>query len=290
MAFLDTKHKRKSFTLTTLLVSLLLLLLFYSKLTYQKPPVEKGIVIHWGTMDFGNGKVQLNEKIHSTLQKTAISPVKQSPPQKPKKENEQALPLEEALTHETEETIKINQHKEATRKAEEAAREAKAERVAREKRETEEKIRQEQEARKKKLDALIAGIGKPTGKTTVSKGNDPQIGDKGQTEGDPYATTHYSITENGQGTSGYGLNGRTLVKRGKVQQKCNEVGRVVVQIVVDRNGRVVEAIPGVKGTTNRVPCLLEPAKETALLHQWNVDAKAPLQQTGFVVVNFKLGQ
>ena len=70
----------------------------------------------------------------------------------------------------------------------------------------------------------------------------------------------------------------------------NEEGRVVVRITVDRSGKVIKADPGVKGTTNNAPCLLEPARKTALLHQWNSDSNAPAQQIGFVVVNFKLGQ
>ena len=52
----------------------------------------------------------------------------------------------------------------------------------------------------------------------------------------------------------------------------------------------IATTPGVKGTTNNAPCLLEPARKTAFLHKWNLDAKAPTQQIGFVVVNFKLGQ
>ena len=66
-------------------------------------------------------------------------------------------------------------------------------------------------------------------------------------------------------------------------------GVVVVRITVDRKG-CVQAEPGVKGTTNTHPCLLQPAKETALLHKWFSDDKAPAQQIGFVVIQFKLGE
>ena len=113
---------------------------------------------------------------------------------------------------------------------------------------------------------------------------------KGNPNGDPYATTYYGAPGSGSGGGGYGLNGRSLVSRGKVQQECNEDGRVVVRIVVDRNGKVIQATPGVRGTTNNAPCLLEPARKTAFLHKWNLDGNAPAQQIGFVVVNFKLGQ
>ena len=63
MSFLDTRHKKKSFTLTTLLLSVLLLLLFYIGLTYLDPPEENGIAVNFGTMDFGSGNKQPKQKI-----------------------------------------------------------------------------------------------------------------------------------------------------------------------------------------------------------------------------------
>ena len=65
---------------------------------------------------------------------------------------------------------------------------------------------------------------------------------------------------------------------------------VIVKIVVNKSGNVTEATPGVRGTTNTSPCLLEPAKKIALSHKWPADPKAPTRQIGFVSVNFKLSQ
>lgn len=135
-------------------------------------------------------------------------------------------------------------------------------------------VKKEQETDKKKLDALIGGLNNKHGRINM----------------DSYSTTYYGSPISGSGTGGYGLKGRLLVNQGKVPQECNEEGRVVVRIVVDRNGNVISATPGVKGTTNNHPCLLEPAKKTALMHKWNLDSNAPSQQTGFVVVNYKLGE
>ncbi|MBT8187914.1 MAG: energy transducer TonB [Croceitalea sp.] len=302
MSFLDTRHKKKSFTLTTLLLSVLLLLLFYIGLTYLDPPEEKGIAVNFGTMEFGSGNIQPKQKIKSEPLDIP------RPPNEPEKveaveseTNEQKVveekvekeqSAEKLLTQESDESIRIKQQKEAKRKAEAAAQKekAEAERVAREKQEAEERLRKEQEAKKKKLDALMGGIGKSDGEASGSEGDDKQAGDKGQPDGDPYATTYYGAPGSGTGTGGYGLSGRSLANKGKVQQDCNEDGRVVVRIVVDRNGKVIKATPGVKGTTNNDPCLLEPARKTAFLHQWNLDPNAPAQQIGFVVVNFKLGQ
>ncbi|NAY92839.1 energy transducer TonB [Muricauda sp. JGD-17] len=291
MSFLDTRHKKKSFTLTTLILSVLLLLLFYIGLTYLDPPIENGIAVNFGTMDYGSGNIQPKEKIRSEPKKVQSQPMEQAQPET-QPETDKEEPVEKVLTSEVEETIKIKQQREAKRKADEVAKKAQleAERMAREKRVAEERIKQEQDAKKKSLDALIGGIGKSDGSATGSEGDDNKAGDKGQPDGNPYATSYYGVPGNGNGTGGYGLKGRSLVNQGKVQQKCNEEGRVVVRIVVGRNGRVIQATPGVKGTTNNAPCLLQPAKETAQLHRWNLDANAPAEQIGFVVVNFKLGQ
>ncbi len=308
MPLLDTRHKKKSFTLTTALLSVLLLLLFYIGLTYMDPPIENGISVNFGTMDFGMGNVQPKEKIRSEpLDTPPVEPTKQEVVEEVAEEEPEEVvvkeaPSEKVLTKESEEAIKIKQAQDAKRKADNAAREAqkrkeeaerrekaKAERIAQQKREAEERARKEQEAKKKKLDELMGGLNKSDGTATGSEGDDSRAGDKGSPDGDPYATSYYGSPGSGSGTGGYGLNGRSLVSRGKVPQECNEAGRVVVKIVVDRNGNVISATPGVKGTTNNSPCLLDPAKKTAFKHKWNLDSNAPSQQIGFVVVNFKLG-
>ncbi len=299
MSLLDTRHKKQSFTLTTLLLSVLLLILFYIGLSYMDPPIENGISVNFGTTDFGSGPVQPKEKIKSeplntppvepTVQEKAIEEVQEEVAEK---EVAKEAPSEKVLTQESEESIRIKQQQETKRKAEAEAQKAKAEadRVAKEKAQAIEKARQEQEAKKRELDALMGGLNKSDGTASGSEGNDTRAGDKGQPDGDPYATSYYGSPGSGSGTGGYGLNGRTLVNKGKVPQECNEEGRVVVKIVVDRNGKVISATPGVKGTTNNAACLLEPAKKTAFMHQWNLDSNAPSQQVGFVVVNFKLGE
>ena len=298
MALLDTRHKKKSFTLTTILLSILVLLMFYIGMTYMEPPVENGITVNFGTMEFGMGDVQPREPIRQQRTEEPKIVEETIPEDTSADTAEEAIEetteevTEKLVTQEDPETIRIRQQEEAKKRAEEAARKAKAEaeRKERERREAEERLRQEQEAKKEKLDALMGGINNSDGEASGSEGDDNLPGDKGQEGGDPYASTYYGAPGTGSGTGGYGLSGRSLVSRGKVQQECNEEGRVVVRIVVDRNGKVIQATPGVKGTTNNDPCLLEPARKTAFLHKWNLDSKAPNQQIGFVVVNFKLGQ
>ncbi|OQD41536.1 energy transducer TonB [Croceivirga radicis] len=299
MAFLNTRHKKKSFTVTTVLLSILVLVLFYIGLTYMDPPEENGIAINFGTMEFGSGTKQPLEKIKSepldipkptnlpeATEEEEVKEVETVP-----KSTEDA-PAEKLVTQDDEESIVLKQKRAAEKAAKDAADRAKAEaeRIAKEKRDAEARKKAEEAAKKQKLDALMGGIGKSDGAASGSEGDDNLPGDKGDPAGNPYASSYYGAPGSGSGTGGYGLNGRSLVSKGKVQQECNEEGRVVVRITVDRNGRVIKATPGVKGTTNNSPCLLEPAKKTAFMHKWNLDSNAPNQQIGFVVVNFKLGQ
>jgi len=50
---------------------------------------------------------------------------------------------------------------------------------------------------------------------------------------------------------------------------CNEEGVVVVQITVDKNGNVIEAKPGARGTTNAASCLATQAKIAAMNTKWS---------------------
>lgn len=279
MSILDTRHKKKSFTLTTLLLSALLLLLFYIGLTYLDPPIENGISVNFGTMDYGAGKLQPKEPIKTAPkqeerpQKKVEEVIKETPQEKIEKvlaNDDMDAPVIPPKKKEVKETPKVE-----TKPKEEVKKPV-----------------EEPKPSKSTTDALSSLINGPKneGTATGSEGDGKKTGDKGQPDGDPYATSYYGSPGTGSGTGGFGLNGRSLVSKGKVPQECNEEGIVVVKIVVDRNGSVVSATPGVQGTTNNHPCLLEPAKRTAFMHKWNLDEKAPNQQVGFVVVNFRLGQ
>ena len=141
-------------------------------------------------------------------------------------------------------------------------------------------------------DALsnILGAANAGGSGTSGQGDGNQPGYQGQIDGSQYANSYYGSGGGSGSGKGWGLNGRSIASQGKVPQNCNEEGRVVVQIEVDRSGRVVKATAGVKGTTNSAPCLLDAARKTAALHHWNADDNAPARQIGFIVINFKLGE
>ncbi|MEP5339349.1 MAG: energy transducer TonB [Algibacter sp.] len=282
MKYFETKHEKDSAKITALISVIILLLLFVVGAPYMDPPEEYGIAVNFGTTDFGKGNVQPKKLVKSEPR------VVEEPPQPEASEAEPtqaAEAKEEVLTAENLEAIAIKKQKAAEAKAKsiaDAKAKAEADRIAKEKREQEEK--------KKKLDALIGGVSKSEGTETGSEGNDNKAGDKGQLDGDPYAPSYFGGKGPGKGGIGYGLGGRGNPSKMVYKHGCNEEGRVVVKIVVDRNGNVVDAEPGIKGTTNKAQCLLEPAKKTAMSFKFPADSKAPTRQIGHVVINFSLSQ
>ncbi|WP_330442947.1 hypothetical protein [Flavobacterium sp. C4GT6] len=74
----------------------------------------------------------------------------------------------------------------------------------------------------------------------------------------------------------------------KLVSDCLEQGIVVVEVHVDRSGKVIKAVPGVRGTTNNAACLLEMAKKAALETKFNGSNKAPEIQLGNISYDFRL--
>jgi len=92
----------------------------------------------------------------------------------------------------------------------------------------------------------------------------------------------------GSGHGNYKLSGRKALTMPAPEYKCNEEGTVIVEITVDRNGKVIEAKPGVRGTTNMAECLVNIAKNTALQTKFDPSTTAPNRQIGTIIYNFKL--
>ncbi|RZV65602.1 MAG: energy transducer TonB [Flavobacteriaceae bacterium] len=287
MKYFETKHEKDSAKITALITIILVLLLFIVGHDYMDPPEEYGIAVNFGTTDFGSGRIQPKEPIKSTPQEIKDTPKETTKEVRPKENVKKESP-EEALTEDNEESIAMKKKK-AKEDAERKAKEA-AERAERERKEAEERKQREEEEKRKKLDEMMGGLNKSDGEASGSEGNDDSPGDKGQIDGNPYANSYYGQPGSGEGGLGYGLKGRGKATYKRMKQDCNEEGLVIVRIVVNREGRVIETTPGVKGTTNNHPCLLEPAKKIALSHKWRPDPKAPSKQIGFVKVNFNLGQ
>ncbi|NND63133.1 MAG: energy transducer TonB [Flavobacteriaceae bacterium] len=270
MSLVDTKHKRKSMTITVILHVIILLLLIFFGFTYLDPPPENGIAVNFGTTDYGKGNVQPDEPI-----KTA-----------PKQSNPEPVPetkteiKEEVVTQDNEEAPVIKKEK-------------KKEVVKETPKEEPKKVipkKVDPTPDKSTTDALSSLINGPKrdGTAKGGEGNDDKSGDKGDPNGDPNAKSYYGNGVGLDGDGNYRLGGRSALNKAKETQQCNEAGKVVVSIEVDRNGKVISATPGVRGTTNNSRCLLEPAKRAALATRFNADQNAPAKQIGKIIYNFTL--
>jgi protein TonB len=273
MTLLNTTHKRKSAAITALILLLLILGILNFGMQYLDPPEEYGLTINFGDANVGSGAPVLKSK------KTAPKEVAKTATVAAKvKEVPKETIKEEIITKDTSEKVPVV----------EKVKEKKATPV----KEVVEKLipkeipklqpsKENQDALNKLLSGK-ASEGEPKG-----EGDDLAEGVKGKKEGDLISSKYYGNT--GSGPEGnYNLAGRKALSTPKEQPDCQEDGIVVVRITVAKNGKVMSAVPGVKGTTNTAACLLKPAKEAALKTTWNADAAAPEIQTGTIIYNFSL--
>jgi TonB family protein len=82
------------------------------------------------------------------------------------------------------------------------------------------------------------------------------------------------------------LGNRKLIYKASVTDSCEEKGRVIVTVLVDKNGIVVKASVG-RGTTASSACLQEQAKNAAMNSRFAPDENNQQLQTGRLSFNFK---
>jgi hypothetical protein len=68
----------------------------------------------------------------------------------------------------------------------------------------------------------------------------------------------------------------------------DEEGIIVVKIIVDNLGNVIEAQPGIKGSTSLDKDLLQSAKQAALDSKFNKDTDAPKKQIGQITYKYEI--
>jgi periplasmic protein TonB len=282
----NDNNEKNAVILTFLTVFILFLwMFFHTAFTYQDPPEEYGMEVNFGTTDLGTGDEQPLEEIKS-------EPIEEVVPEEPVEEPVEEIidePIEEVVEEViTEETIEevpvIKPIKEEVKEVpKETPIETPKEPVKEVKSETKPKVDQTTK------DALSSVLNAPPadGMSSGSEGDDDEAGDKGNENGDPNAPDYYTNPGNGSGGN-YDLIGRLVLKRPLPEYNCKKEGRVVVAIKVNRLGIVVQATPGVKGSTTSETCLLNEAKKAALKTKWQSAANAPEKQIGKIIYNFRL--
>lgn len=249
-----TKNRRKAIIGTVLFHIGLLLCFIFMGLTYQiPPPPEEGITINFGYQDFGSGSEQ-PEQIVEEQEITPQEIVNNNPV------------VEDISTQDIEET--------PTTKLKEQL----------------EKPKEVKKIEEKKPEPVVNTKALYPGKkqnNSNSQGISEGQGDQGSQDGDPNSNAY---TGGGIGTNGiaYQLGGRTIAEIKKPNYDSQQQGKVVVTIRVDRNGKVISATPGAKGSTTTNAYLYSKAKEAALKTTFEANTTAPEIQLGTIIYNFKL--
>jgi len=312
----DSRSKRVGFVGTLLFHAAIIALLFFLGFRTPLPlPEEEGILINFGNTDQGAGNKRPAPTQSQAAKKAVSKPVVKKKDVVKSVKKTASSPKEKILTQNTEDAPSLPSAEEIAKKKskEEQAKklkrerdkaqkiEAEKKRLAEQKRLEEERAEQERlaEIERERLAELarqekIAKINNKTknafgsgSSNASSQGKTFPSGNQGKTNGSADSNNY---TGSGLGNNGYSfdLKGRNSLYIPKPQYNLQESGKVVVEVTVDRNGKVTSARPGVSGSTTANITLLEAAKRAALKAKFNSDSKAPAYQRGTITYHFQL--
>lgn len=249
--------------IVSIVVHAVLLLLFaFFGLTYlEPPPPEEGITINFGTTDMG--KMSQNNA-------PSTEAIEENQPPQP--EITEPVPVEsveeDIVTQNTVEAPSIDK-KEEEEKTEE--------------------VTEPKEEEKKPDPRLLDAINKMKTSQNQASGGDgttDQSGDQGSVDGDKNSN-NYTGGGAGNGTI-FSLAGRSMLSSPKIDDQSQEEGKVVVDIIVDRKGNVVRAIPGARGSNTASSLLYGKAKKAALETKFSANPDAAIEQKGQMTFIFIL--
>ena len=257
MEIIRDRNKRDS-AIAVMIISLLLILaMVLLGPSVPDPPLETGIEISFGTEMQGDGDTP-PEEVNVAESEEIPEEITESTP----------VPTESqevVETQEAEETIAVPEEAEAIEETEVI-----------------------DEVPEQEVDQNALYPGKTNNNSSDdSQGNTGDPGDMGSTEGGD--NTNYSGSTDGN-QHGFALSGRSITFRPKLTNATQETGKVVVNIWVDRYGKVKRATPGAKGSTTTNSQLYKIAKAAAMKAKFSANSKAPEEQKGTIVFEFLSGR
>lgn len=303
-----TKSQKTGLISTVLFHTAVLLLLLFMGFVVPSPlPIEEGFQVDFGNSDTGLGKEEPSAAMATETVSAAERAVPAAKPvsRPPKTSKVEDKGDEDLVTQNYEKTVAVEAAKAKKKLLDDkkARLEEERELKAQEKQQREEALEiQRQEAAEKriaqenakKIGAINSraknafGGGKTdNGSQSTGQGNTYGSGNQGSPDGTP-GTNQYGLGGGtGKGIS-FNLTGRNARSLPKPTFPGNESGIVVVEVTVDKYGKVTKAFPGIKGTNTVNTDLLEAARKAALAANFNTDQNAPAFQKGTITYHFIL--
>jgi outer membrane biosynthesis protein TonB len=252
------------------------------------PEPEEGILVNFGFDETGTGLI---EPSAPAMQEETSPPL---PSQSVVNSKEDPL-----LTQNTEDAPEV---KKVDPEAEKKRREQiEYEKIRRAELETERKRKEQEEAERKRIEAEQKRQADITNRTREALANSRNAGTTSQGEGitggagnqgSPNGSVDSQNRREGGGLGdngiSYDLQGRGFQKLPLPKYDYQGEGKVVVEVSVDRSGKVIQAVPGIKGSNTLDEYLLRVAKDAAMEAQFEVKSDAPLIQKGTITYNFVL--
>jgi colicin import membrane protein len=266
---------------------LFLFLIFVGFSVPPPPEIEEGIEVNFGTDETGSGLI---EPSPPAMQEETSAPVPVA--------TSEVIKDEALLTQNTEEAPEVKKvDPEAERiklekiEADKLHKaELEAERIRKNAEETERKrIAAEQQRQSDIMNRTKNALAnsKNAGTSSTSEGITGGAGNQGVVNGSVNSQVRGDGGGTGNGAFEYDLEGR----KGQIPLPnyiIQEGGKVVVEITVNQEGKVILANPGIKGSTTLDKDLYKIAKDAALKATFEAKPDAPVVQKGTITYNFIL--
>lgn len=259
----------KAFAISTGIMGVLLAISFLIIASRVEPEEigTGGIIVNYGTSVIGMG-----DDYMSIEEPSSAPDANNTPPDKVTENQEVSDPVSEV----TDKSIVTQNAEDAPEIATKENSAAKSPSVSVPTKENKPTVNQNALYKGKKNDGKGAGDG--TGDVA---------GNQGSKDGDPLSPNY------GEGGSGFGdvaldLKSRRFTNLNIPKDDGQKYGRVAVRIFVDKNGVVVKAVPGVKGTTLSDKAIWEKCRIAVMGASLNKLESAPETQIGVVMFNFKV--
>ena len=275
-------YQYKSLGLTLLIHAVIIVLLFFLYISSPIPPWEEGLAGGGGGGSFVEfGELEFND----------VPPV---PPEVKPNPVQEEQDEEEIMTSEAEETVAIA----PTPKKPEKPLEKKTENKKPEKTVIKQPELAKVEERKADPRSLYPGKRNKGGAPNGGQSGDGS-GGQGTGSGGGFGDGKGSGSGGGSGTGsgggngagagiGFDLAGRDIRSKPRVEDNSQEQGRIVVSIVVDKNGTVLRAEGPARGSTLSNGTLLRKCREAAMKARFSPSPEGVEEQKGTITFNFIL--